>query len=219
MDATNTTTDNTAAPQQPAQQPATDGAKSGSSNGATLTQEHFNAETGKARKEGRQSGVNDVLKKLGLTSEEEIEALKSTIEDARKRKEADMSEAEKAKAELEREKAAKTALEQRIAQIETERRTEKVTSAITGKAASLKANDADDVLRYAKDKHAEELAGLMDESGAIDDKKVTALLDKIKAAKPSYFTPMQQAQGSMSNPGTRIVQDTNKKPDISKYRI
>jgi DNA-binding transcriptional regulator YbjK len=199
-----------------AQQPTTDGANSGQSNGATFTQAQINEIVGKTRKDARDTAISDVLKELGLTSKDE---LKSTIEDARKRKEADMSESEKAKAELETERAAKTALEQRIATLETERRNEKLTSALTSKAVSLKANDADDVLRYARDKHAEELTALMDETGQVDDKKLTALLDKIKAAKPAYFTPLATTLGSMSNGGGRPVGQAEQKVDTSKYRL
>lgn len=195
---TDNTQDNT--PQQnPASQPAPNGDQnSGQSNGATFTQAQVNEMVGKTRKEARETAVADVLKELGLTSKDE---LKATIEDARKRKEAEMSESDKAKAEAETERKAKESALAQLTALHAERRHDRIQSAFTRAATALKAQDTEDVWRYARDKHADELNALADESGAVDDKKVTALLEKIKVAKAVYFTPPTTTLGSMSNNG------------------
>lgn len=146
----------------------------------------------------------ELLKQLGLAEDADFNTLKSTIEEARKRKEADMSEADKARAELERERKAREAAEQKALTIEAERRNDRIASALTSAAGKLKANDTDDVLRYARDKHAEALTALIDDSGEIDQKKVDTLMDKIKAEKAHYFTPPVQPFGSPSNSGGRM---------------
>jgi sulfur carrier protein ThiS len=177
-----TTTQDPAA--QPAQHP-TDGAISGSSNGAKFTQEQVNEMVGKTRKEARETAIADLLKELGLTSKDEV---KSTIVEARKRKESELSEAEKLQAE--RDKAAKErddAIAERDRE-RTERRNDKIAAALSTAASKLQAKDTDDVLRYARDKYADELNAMMDETGAIDTKKVDSLLEKIKADKGHYFS-------------------------------
>jgi hypothetical protein len=120
-----------------------------------------------------------------LTSKDEV---KSTIVEARKRKESELSEAEKLQAE--RDKAAKErddAIAERDRE-RTERRNDKIAAALSTAASKLQAKDTDDVLRYARDKYADELNAMMDESGAIDTKKVDSLLEKIKADKGHYFS-------------------------------
>jgi sulfur carrier protein ThiS len=189
---------------QPAQHP-TDGAISGSSNGAKFTQEQVNEMVGKTRKEARETAIADLLKELGLTSKDEV---KSTIVEARKRKESELSEAEKLQAE--RDKAAKErddAIAERDKE-RTERRNDKIAAALSTAASKLQAKDTDDVLRYARDKYADELNAMMDESGAIDTKKVDSLLEKIKADKGHYFSDgkaVVQATVIPSNANGRAV--------------
>lgn len=144
-----------------------------------------------------------ILKDLGLSEDADIKATKTDIEEIRKRKESDMTEAQKAQAERDKAIEDKKILEQRIISIETERRNDKIASALTQAASALKANDTDDVLRYARDKHGEALSALVDESGSIDTKKLTALLDKIKAEKVHYFTAPVHTPGSQSNSNGR----------------
>jgi hypothetical protein len=69
----------------------------------------------------------------------------------------------------------------------------------------MKANDAEDVLLYAKAKHGEALDALIDDSGAVNEKSLTALMDKIKAEKGHYFTPAISVPGSRSNADGRHV--------------
>ena len=192
----------------PAQQPATDGANSGQSQSAKFTQEQVNELVGGARKKARESAVLDLLKELGLSSVEEVSSLKATIEDARKRKESDMTEAQKAQALAEKAIKEKSDLEIQLNAERQERRNDRIASALTSAAGKLKANDTDDVLRYARDKHGEELATLIDDSGAIDPKKVDALMEKIKASKPHYFTTPTYTPGSQSNANGRVMQQT-----------
>lgn len=208
---TETNTQDTAAPapQTPAHQTSTSTATEGQSQGAkTFTQEEVNALTGDTRKKARETGKQEILKLLGLSSEAELESLKATIEETRKRKEADMSESEKARAELERERKAKSDLEQQLNAERVQYRTALIANAFTAAASKMKAQDTDDVLRYARDKHGEALTALMNESGAIDDKAVAALLEKIKTEKAHYFTATVGGVGIPSNQGQRAQPGT-----------
>jgi small-conductance mechanosensitive channel len=208
---------NAASTQDPAAQPAqhpTDGAISGQSNGAKFTQEQVNEMVGKTRKEARETAIADLLKELGLTSKDEV---KSTIVEARKRKESELSEAEKLQAE--RDKAAKErddAIAERDRE-RTERRNDKIAAALSTAASKLQAKDTDDVLMHARDKHAEEFNALIDEAGAVSKEKLDALLEKIKVAKPHYFgdgkTVVQatvipsNARGTANGTDSRVKQE------------
>jgi DNA-binding transcriptional MerR regulator len=150
-------------------------------------------------KRAETSTLNRVLKLLGVNSEDELPTLKTTIDKAREIEQANLSASEKA------EKAATAALtraaelEQQLNAERLERRNDKIASALTRAASAMKANDAEDVLLYAKAKHGEALDALIDDSGAVNEKSLTALMDKIKAEKGHYFTPAISVPGSRSN--------------------
>lgn len=150
----------------------------------------------------------ELLKQLGLAEDADFEAVKSTITKARDIELANLSAVEKAEKLLaDEKKRADDALAQLSAE-RAERRNDRIAQAIAAKAASMKANDTEDVLLYAREKHKDELAAVIDDSGAIDDKKLTALLEKVKAAKGHYFTPPVSVPGSRSNnEGSRIPSD------------
>lgn len=192
----------TAAQQQAAQQPATDGANSGSSNGALFTQEQVNKGTGQAREEGRKAAIADLLKKSGRAS---LEELLADAEEAKALKQSQMTEADKVKTELERERKAREAAEQRIAAIEAERRNDRIATYLQAEASKMKASDTETVLIYAREKHRDALNEIMAEDGTPNEAKAKALLEKIKTEKALYFTPVSSAFGSQSNAGGRTI--------------
>lgn len=186
-----TTTQQTA--QNTASTPTQTGAANpGSTEAKLFTQaeleKHINARIEKAAERDARIKA-ELLSQLGLDPKSaDFDALKSTIEDARKRKESEMSEAQKAQAIAD--KAIKDR-DEAIAERDrerAERRNDKIASVLSTAASKLHAKDTDDVLRYARDKYAEDLNAMMDESGTIDTKKVDALLEKIKADKGHYFS-------------------------------
>lgn len=202
----NTDTPNTSSTDTPAAQSAlqtpTEAVNSGSSQSATVSQEHISKLVGDARKEGKAAAVADLLKTLGVASPDDLKAL---IEDARKRKESELSESEKAKAELDREKKAKDDALTQLAAERAERRNDRIATRVQEAATKLKANDVETVLMYARQKHAAALSAVMGEDGTIDDKKVNTLLETVKAEKPVYFTPPLTVPGSQSNAGGRVA--------------
>lgn len=194
-----TNTQDTAAQQQnTAQKPTTDGENSGSSNGArTITQEHMNAEVGKARKEARETAIADMLKELGLASKDE---LKSTVEETRKRKLDEMTEAQKAAAErdtvIKERDTLKAQLEQQAAMI----RERDIQGAVKAAVTTMKANDFDAIYLWAEKYHKDALRAVIDDEGKADPKALEKLLEAIKKDKPGYFTANSgQYRGSQSN--------------------
>lgn len=202
-----------AAQNTPAQQPGTDGENSGSSNGAKFTQEHMNAEIGKARKDAREAAIADVLKELGLTSKDD---LKSTIAEAQKLKQSQMSEIEKAQAERDAIIKERDTLLSRLTERETAFRQREIRGAVEKATTAMKVSDFDAIYLWAEKHHSDALNAIMAEDGAIDTKALDKLLDAVKKDKPVYFTPPVQVPGSRSNNDGRVAPQ-GKQIDMSLF--
>lgn len=193
--------------QNPAPDTSTSTAKEGSPK-REYTQDELNDMFADRAKQAENSTLTRILKLLGVNSEAELPALKTTIEKATALEQANMTESQKLQAERDTLKKEK---EDALAQLNAERaerRNDKIAAVITQAAQAMKANDADDVLTHARDKHKEELAALMDDKGEIDKKKVETLMEAIKKNKPHYFTSPASVPGSRSNnEGSRIPSD------------
>lgn len=213
----------TAAQQHSAQQTSTDTASSGQSQSAkTFTQAELDHHAGERAKRAAEAAVKKILGKLGVASEDEIDPLKTTIEDARKRKEADMTEAQKALAERDQLAKQKADLEARVVAIELERRNERIDAALKAEAAKLKSPDVDTVLMFARAEHKATLDTLLSEDGVIDTKALSTLLETIKTQKPHYFAALPLGAGSPSNAGGRTVSadaDAMKRASQTNQRI
>ncbi len=212
MAETQDTTQQTAAQQQnTASTPTQTGAANPGSTEAKFTQADLDRlideRVGRAEKRDATIKAN-LLKQLGLPDDANFDTLKTTIEKARDIETANLSAAEKAeKAAADALKRA-TDLESQLNAERAERRNDRIAAALSAAASKLHAKDTDDVLRYARDKHADILTAVMDESGTIDTKKVDTLLEKIKAEKSHYFgdgKATTQATMIPSNNGGRAL--------------
>lgn len=192
---------------QPAQQPTTDGAISGQSNGATFTQEQVNKGTGKARQEGRDSAIADMLKDLGLTSKDE---LKSTIEDARKKADSEKTEVQRLTDAHTKKDETITQLQKQISDMAEARKADLVEGAIRAKALEFKANNPKTVLSYIRDNHKEAMRESVNDDGSIDEKKMLALMETVKKEDATLFTAPVQVPGSQSNLNGRVIQGDEK---------
>lgn len=154
--------------------------------------------------------INRLLKLLGVSSEAELPTLKTTIEKARDLEKSAMTDTQRLESERDQVKREKDEALAQLNAERAERRNDRIHAALTRAATVLKANDTDDVLRYARDKHGEALNALMDANGVIDEKNLNTLLEKIKDDKPHYFTTPVQVPGSQSNLNGRVIQGDEK---------
>lgn len=215
-------TQDNAAQAQPALQTSTSTATEGQPQARTFTQAELDQIITDRVKRASDSATKKLLDAIGVASVDELPTLKTTIEDARKRAQADMTESEKAKAELDRERKAKDDALTQLNTERAERRNDKIAVSLQSEAAKLKANDAETVLMYAREKHKAALDAVMAEDGVIDAKALTALLEKIKAEKPMYFTAPVTGAGSPSNSGGRVHTgntDAQKRAHQSNQRL
>jgi hypothetical protein len=200
---TDTTTQDNVTPtqQNPAPTP-TEAVNSGSSNSAKFTQEHMNAEIGKARKDAREAAIADVLKELGLASKDD---LKATIAEAQTLKKSQMTEVEKAQAErdtiIKERDTLKSQLEQQSAMI----REREIQGAVKTAVATMRANDFDAIYLWAEKHHAESLKAVIGDDGKVDAKALERLLEAVKKDKPTYFVATANVPGSQSNATGRYI--------------
>lgn len=184
--------------------PDTKGGKGGDEKPQTIAQEEANRLIGEARKKGREVGVTEYRKALGLEGLELSDAdIKTLIADSIAKREADKSETQKAI-------DAKTALEKRLAERDAElereraeRRLEKRDNAI--KAALKDAKNADKTFAVLTSLKAAEVAAVQDADGTLDDKKLAALIETARKEWPEDFGANRFVPGSPSHNGGRAT--------------
>jgi hypothetical protein len=160
-----------------------------------LTQDQVNALVGNARTEARKSAINALLKELGFEKPDE---LKAAVEDARKRREAEMSEVEKAKALIEAAERKAKEHEARLQAVEQERRWERLNNSVQAAASKAGAAYPEDVALWAGAYAKDLLEACIGEDGAVDSKKVDTLIARHKEARPAQYGKAG-APGSPSN--------------------
>ncbi len=182
----------------------------------TLSQADVNKLVGKARQEGKAVALKDILAELGLDSPD---ALKSLVTDAKAKREAEMSEAQKLQAQLEAERKAKAEVEARVLALQQATVMERKSQAFLRGASASGVKQADDLLILIQAKHGEKFNAVFSEDGAPDDAKLKAFLKEMQTAFPSFFGP--QGAGSPSNaggvaPSTKAVGEQNARAQIEK---
>ena len=196
---------------EPIVQPDSQGSNEGKEAEKTFTQSHVNAMTTKARKEAKAAATRDLLEATGL---DDIESLKTILESERKRKEAEMSDVEKAQTtidelnkQLDEEKQARQLAEEQ--RIQSERNT-LIASAL--KAAG--SEHPEDLVLIAKSIGVS-FEDAWDDDGKLDQKVFDQALADLKAKRPAAFTPT--TPGSPSNTGGKISSpDTIDKTTIQR---
>lgn len=152
------------------------------------------------------------LEKLGVTNLDDAAAI---VKKAKEQEEADKSEAQKLIDKIAKLEAEKKAADEKLAAEQQSRMQDKVDTAI--QTAAKGAHNAVDVVLLARSQFGEDVAKLVNAEGVIDDKAVTALVDKIKKAKPHMFGSANP--GSPSNNGGRTPTPDSKSKDQQRQAM
>jgi hypothetical protein len=172
----------------------------------TLTQKQVDAIMGNTRKEASAAALSALAKELGYDSVDDMKAAAKEAKDLRDKNMSELDKATKALAKVEAEKADALAL------IETERAArlaDRVNTRIENLARAAKASNPEDVVDFLRSKRAEDVAGLVDKDGKIDDKAAEKMVADVKKDRPSWFAV--SGPGSPSNKDGRPPQpDSNK---------
>lgn len=168
-------------------------------------------------KEERKLATNKVVKTLGFERLDEltafIETARKTEADSAKAKEAQLTEAERLKAELD--KLNGQLVEQKTA-LEQERKSrivEKVENAVRSAATEAKAEIPQDILNLLKAEGKLDVETLIDDQGGVKADAVKALIDAAKKLRPNWFG--RGGIGSPSNArGTALEPNAAEKQQI-----
>lgn len=202
---TSTTEDNSKGSQTDTSQDNKDGA---TQDEPTFTQEQVNALMGKTRKDARSTTEKQFLDSLGI---ENIDAIKAILDDNKKRKDAEMSEVEKAQAkidelnqQLEQEKQARLQAEQQRVQIERN-------GVIAAALQTAGSQHPEDLILIAESIGVS-FASAWSENGALDQKGLDKAVADLRSKRPSAFTPTtpgspSNSGGSVKKPGEMTKQD------------
>lgn len=146
----------------------------------------------------------ELLKELGI---DDPAAAKAALEEARKIKEGQMTEAQKVAAEAEKLKTKLQEAEAKAAAAEAARVQLLAATAVKSAASKEGAEFPEDVVEYAT-KVGMTLAGMVKEDGTVDDAQVKKLIEAAKKQRPNWFK--SGGAGSPSNSGGK-VQEPDKK--------
>lgn len=151
-----------------------------------------------------QQATKKLLETLGVTSEADLPTLKDTITKAREREQADMTAAERAQKEAESAKKQNETLQQQLAAERAARRAQTINGGIRDAVKS--APDADLVLMYLRQSHADEVEALLaEDADKLDAEKLKKLVDAAKKEKPILFNGAAGSPGSPSASGGRVM--------------
>lgn len=138
---------------------------------------------------------------LGDLGVESPEALKASLEDYRKLRESQMTEAEKMKAALEAAQQRAQAAEASLQEMQAQMRQREVHDAIRRAAQEAKARYPDDVIAWAQTAKGN-LETLLDKEGGVSPKAISSLIDEVRKARPEWF--LTGGPGSPSNAGGHV---------------
>lgn len=167
-------------------------------DGVSFSQDDVNKVAAKARTEGKQAALKALLEELGLESPD---TLKTLVKTAKEQQEAQLSEADKLRKQLEKAEAEMKAKDDAIAKqqqaTQLERRNNAVITALQGlKTPARKPQDVV-ILMDAKGL----LTDLLKEDGTVDAAAVTRTVEAFQKENPEFFSPT--SPGSPSNQGGR----------------
>lgn len=167
----------------------------------TMSQEALDALIAERLRRDRESAQRKEADKLtALLQDLQIEnpdALKAVVTDYRKRKEAEMSEAEKAQAALEQEQKRAAELQQKLNDMETQQRKAQRKAAVLDALRKANAQQPEDAYVIATTVLGISFDDAFAEDGTPDTKLIEQQVAKAKQDRPALFQP--SAPGSPSN--------------------
>lgn len=193
MSDTNTqqTTDTTQASQPETSQGSTEGTQE-----ALFTQSHVDTIATRARKEAREIERKKVLEDLGI---ENFDSLKSLLKEHQDRKQAEMSELEKAQAQIDAANRKAQDAEKRIQEMETRILNDARRNVFETAVTTNGGTNAKRLYMLVQAEKPTEFTALFGDDATPDDSKLKAFIKQVQADFPEYFGT--QGAGSPSASG------------------
>lgn len=177
-------------------QPVKKGSGSQDTTERTFTQADLDLYLGNARKQARDSALNELLKELDL---EKLDDLKMTVTTAKAKADAEKSDLEKAQTEIERWKTEAETHKAELAQAQQERMEERRQSAILSALTEARVKKASDLLILINARYPDDVVAAMSEDGTLDEKAIKKLVEMARKEWADQF--QSSSPGSPSNAG------------------
>lgn len=161
----------------------------------TFTQAELDKIVGERAKRAKESTQSQILEQLGVDS---LDSIKALLDEAKKRKEAEMSEVEKALATADKERAEKEAAKQQLADLQAQIIANKRENAFKDAIRKSGGSSEDDLYILVQAKMKDELSGAFDDNGVADDKQLEALVKQVQSAYGNYFATSGAGSPSVS---------------------
>lgn len=183
-----------APPQPPA--PPPDAPQGGNGSGEGDSPSWLPERLKRAQEKARQEERERLFKELGI---EDPEGDKELLTAARKRKQDEMSEADKAKTELAKEQATRARLEAELAEERATRRLERRDNALRDALRNAQARNVDKTFAVLASLKKADVDAVLADDGTVDSKKVAALVEAAKKDYAEDFGPVRTIPGTGSH--------------------
>lgn len=166
---------------------------------ATFTQADVDRIVGERAKRASESAKRALLEELGI---EDANKLKDILSDYRSMREAEMTEAEKAKAEADKIRQEAEALRQQLENVKQQQIQSQRASVLKSKLQASGGQDVDELFIIVEAKYSTDIAELFGDGVDASEAQLKAFIQKVQQEHGRYFA--SAGAGSPSNAGGQI---------------
>jgi hypothetical protein len=163
---------------------------------ATFTQADIDRIVGERAKRAQDTAINKLLTDLGFEKPDELKAL---VKDAKARKEAEMSEIEKATAAIEAANKKAQEAEQRYQQAMQQMLDRDRKGAFLKAVQASGGGNVDDLFILVSAKHGDDFKSVFGDDATPDEAKMKAFVKQVQASFPAYFGTQGAGSPSTNN--------------------
>lgn len=179
----------------------------------TFTQADLDAIVSNERKQTRKASVEELVKKLGLGSEDELARL---VGEHKQAKEAALTEQQKLAQRAEAAETRAQELEQKLKDEQAARRNDLLNMEVKLAAKDANAMHPEDVWTWLRTNRADDLDKVIGDDGKVNTKAIEGLIGAAKEARPNFFEDKKRfTPGSPSNSGGRVPEPNAKEKDAA----
>jgi hypothetical protein len=179
--------------------------------GQFFTQDDVNRLVGKTRKEAREAAKSALLEELGI---DDLSSLRTTLQEAKERKEAELTDAQRLEKQLEAERERAKTLEADMQRLKDQQVASKREAAFKQAVTNAGGQDVNRLFILVNAEKGEDFTALFADDGTIDDKSMDAFIKQVQADYSNYFATA--GAGSPSNAGGIAPSSQTNQKDLEK---
>jgi alanyl-tRNA synthetase len=163
---------------------------------ATFTQADVDRIVGERAKRAQEAAINKMLTELGFERPDDLKAL---VTDAKKRKDAEMSELEKAQVAIDAANKKAKEAEDRYQQAQQEMLNRERKQAFLKATRDSGGSNPDDLFILVQAKHQSEFVSVFGDDAIPDESKMKTFMKQVQSSFPAYFGTSGAGSPSNSN--------------------